>query len=462
MSGAAAAHAIWSDFCAVAPSPELAERLRAERRRVPFESSDIDAAPSPRLPGFNDGMIFPPSAFPPGTPEAVISGAALARTPLRGTVRVIVLLVDFDDRAMTQTTEHFDDLFFSTGVLPSGSVREYYREVSGGLVDLVGKVVGPLRLPQALDWYANGNFGIGRPAGRPRAQLMARDAAVAADGLIDFTEYDNDGNGLVDAFVVVHAGAGGEASGDPGDIWSHKWVLPAPFDADATQIFAYLTIPEDAKIGVCAHELGHLVFGFPDLYDADDSSEGIGNWCLMAGGSWGGGGDVPAHPSAWCKAGQGWAEVANVEEDGPLSLTDVKTSKVVHRLWRDGAFGPEYFLLENRQQTGYDASLPGGGLLIWHVDETREDNTDERRYKVALVQADGRNDLELSVNRGDEGDPYPGRSGNTRFDAGSIPSSDAHSGRRTHVALTGISPAGPIMTATVAVTERAAVLGAPS
>ena len=52
--------------------------------------------------------------------------------------------------------------------------------------------------------------------------------------------------------------------------------------ADSTQIFAYLTIPEDARIGVCAHELGHLLFGFPDLYDTDDTSEGIGNWCLMA------------------------------------------------------------------------------------------------------------------------------------------------------------------------------------
>ena len=71
---------------------------------------------------------------------------------------------------------------------------------------------------------------------------------------------------------------------------------------DATKIYGYLTIPEDAKIGVCAHELGHLLFGFPDLYDTDDTSEGIGNWCLMAGGSWNGGGDVPAHPSAWCKA----------------------------------------------------------------------------------------------------------------------------------------------------------------
>ena len=81
--------------------------------------------------------------------------------------------------------------------------------------------------------------------------------------------------------------------------------------ADGDQIYAYLTVPEDARIGVCAHELGHLLFGWPDLYDTDNTSDGIGNWCLMAGGSWNGGGDTPAHPSAWCKAQQEWVTVVD-------------------------------------------------------------------------------------------------------------------------------------------------------
>jgi immune inhibitor A len=452
--------AIWSDFCAVAPSPEAAERLRSERERV--RSGAASEAPlaarvgrgrRPRPLGFNDGVIIPPAEFPPGTPEAVIDRAGLRAAPLRGTVRVVVVLVDFADLAMTETTAHFNDLFFSTGVLPHGSVKEYYHEVTGGLVELVGETIGPLRLPQTLAWYANDNFGIARSGGTPRANIMARDAATAADPAIDFTPYDNDGNGFVDAFVVVHAGAGGEVTLNADDIWSHKWVLPSVYTADATKIFAYLTIPEDAKTGVCAHELGHLLFGFPDLYDIDDSSEGIGNWCLMAAGSWGGGGDIPVHPSAWCKVDQGWATVTNVTAAGPLSLPDVKTSGTVHRLWKDGASELEYFLVENRQQTGYDASLPGGGLLIWHVDEAQPDSHDENHYKVALVQADGKRDLELSHNRGDAGDPYPGTFGNTAFDAGSTPDSRSYSGKATGVAVTGISAAAATMTATAAVTD---------
>ena len=268
---------------------------------------------------------------------------------------------------------------------------------------------------------------------------------------MDFGPYDNDGNGYVDAFIVVHAGEGGEETGNSGDIWSHKWVLPEEFDADGTKIYAYLTIPENAKLGVAAHELGHLLFGFPDLYDTDYTSEGIGNWCLMAGGSWNGGGDTPAHPSAWCKAQQEWVGVENVTQDSTLTLADVKTSRTVHRLWTDGTVGQEYFLLENRQQAGFDAELPAAGLLVWHIDESQQSNEDENHYLVALMQADGSRDLENDVNRGDGGDPYPGYLDNRSFDATSSPASTGYSGQDSLVAVTDISDSGDTMTVTVSV-----------
>jgi len=361
---------------------------------------------------------------------------------------------------MTQPAGHFNDLFFSTGVLPNGSVKEYYKEVTGGLVYLIGEVVGPFRLPQTLAWYANNNFGIGRPTGQPRANIMARDAAAAADPSVNFSLYDNDGNGFIDAFIVVHAGGGGEQTGNPGDIWSHKWTLPAARPADGKQIFAYLTIPEDSRIGVCAHELGHLLFGFPDLYDTDDTSEGVGNWCLMGGGSWNGRGDIPAHPSAWCKVQQGWASTANVTAAGTISIPDVKTSRNVHRLWKDGAGGPEYFLLENRQRIGFDEKLPGDGLLIWHVDENQPGNTDETHYKVGLVQADGKRNLETNQNRGDAGDPYPGSTNNTAFMGSSTPNSNSYAGSPTSVSVTNISPSGATMTAIAGVSSKDPVLAA--
>ena len=269
---------------------------------------------------------------------------------------------------------------------------------------------------------------------------------------MNFAPYDNDGNGYVDAFIVVHAGAGGEVTGDADDIWSHKWNLPSVYNTDGTRIFGYLTIPEDARIGVCAHELGHLLFGFPDLYDTDNTSEGIGNWCLMGGGSWNGGGDIPAHPSAWCKANQGWVSVTNVTAGGSVTLPDVKTSRNVQRLWKDGGSGSEYFLIENRQRTGYDARLPGDGLLVWHVDENQPGNTDENHYKVGLLQADGKRDLELKRNRGDAGDAFPGSSSKTSVTSSTTPNTKSFTGQDTCVSLTAISPSAPTMTVTVSVT----------
>jgi immune inhibitor A len=412
----------------------------------------LSIARQPRQIGFDDGVIIPPSEFPVGTPFAAIRQAAADRAPLRGSVRVIVVLVDFSDAQMTQSTAHFNDLFFSSGVLPHGSVKEYYRDVTNNLIDLTGEVVGPFRMPQTLAWYANGNFGIGKPTGTTRARDMALHAFQAANPSVNFGPYDNDGNGYVDAFIVVHAKSGGEQSGNSGHIWSHKWVLPSEQTADATKVYAYLTIPEDAKIGVCAHELGHLLFGFPDLYDTDYTSEGIGNWCLMAGGSWNGAGDIPAHPSAWCKAAQGWASVTNVTTSGAVAIPDVKTSHNVLRLWKDGAGGSEYFLVENRQRTGYDANLPGDGLLVWHVDEAQTGNSDESHYKVALMQADNKRDMELDHNRGDAGDPYPGSANNVSFTSSSSPSSRSYSGADTCVSISGVSASGATMTATISVT----------
>ena len=453
-------HAVWSDFCAVAPSPELQEKLKAELARALADpastaSAALGAAREPRHFGFNDGVIIPPEQFPFGTASRAIRAAAAERAPLRGTLRVIVVLVGFSDRSFGSTAAHFRDLFFSTGVIATGSVKEYYREVTGGLVDIAGEVVGPFTLPQTLAWYANGNYGIGKPSGVARAPNMAQDAARAANPSVNFGLYDNDANGFVDAFIVVHAGAGGEVTGNSGDIWSHKWTLPSALAADGKQIYAYLTIPQDAKLGVCAHELGHLLFGFPDLYDTDNSSQGIGSWCLMAGGSWNGGGDTPAHPSAWCKVNQGWASVHNVTGGSSLSIPDVKTSRSVHRLWKNGGGGNEYFLLENRQRTGFDARLPGDGLLVWHIDEAQGGNTDENHYKVALVQADNKRDMELDRNRGDAGDPFPGSSGNAAFNGGSTPSSNNYANQSTCVSITQISASGPTMTARIAVSCKA-------
>ncbi len=442
------------ECCMVAPHPDLRDAIKRDlahlRGTATGHMANLLQVRDRTSPGLNDGLIYPGDLYPLGTPLRIARAAAADRAPLRGTVRVIVVLAQFSDKAMTQTKQHFQDLFFSTAVLPHGSVKEYYREVTNNLVDIIGEVVGPYQLPKKLTEYAHGASGTGST--EPNARTMARDAAVAANPDVNFASYDNDGDGYVDAFIVIHAGPGAEVTGSANDIWSHKWVLSGgAYNADGTQIYSYLTVPEDSKIGVCCHELGHLLFGFPDLYDTDYSGEGIGNWCLMSGGSWNGGGDIPAHASAWCKVNQGWVSVVNQTTNANVSINDVKASHQVYRLWKDGAAGSEYFLVENRQKTLYDQGLPGAGLLIWHVDETIASNSDENHPRVALIQADGHRDLEQGNNRGDVGDPYPGSANNVTFNATSTPNSKSYAGVNTCVAVTNIGASGPVITARLSV-----------
>ena len=229
-----------------------------------------------------------------------------------------------------------------------------------------------------------------------------------------------------------------------------------------------------STIGVFAHEFGHAL-GLPDLYDTDYTSEGVGNWSLMAGGSWnysgGNGGNRPAHLDPWCKWKLGWIQPSAISCSTSVSLPAVETSS-------SGFFGllngstpytasGEYFLVENRQQTGFDVGLPGPGLLIWHVDEGRTNNNSEcypggallcnstRHYKVSLVQADNLWDLEQKADRGDNGDPYPGSTSKVTFNAGSAPNSNifagaADGGAASGVSITSISASAATMTATLA------------
>jgi immune inhibitor A len=174
----------------------------------------------------------------------------------------------------------------------------------------------------------------------------------------------------------------------------------------------------------------------------------------MGGGSWNANGEIPAHPSAWCKANQGWVSVINRTGSGVVTIRDVKSDRKVYRLWQRGEAGHEYFLVENRGRTLYDRELPGSGLLVYHVDESVDGNEDENHPFIKLLEADGLKHLHEGANRGDAGDPYPGSSKNVILNAGSNPGSASYAGLDTSVTITDIkaSRAG--------ITARLGVVGA--
>lgn len=443
-------------ICAAPLHPDVLAALRAD----PKFGETVGIAQGPPPIGRGDGAILPASDFPVGTPRVEIVAAASARAhPLRGDVKVVVVLAEFRDRRMTKTQQQVGDLFFSTGVIPTGSVHEYYHEVSHGLVSITGTVVGPFVMPLTLAEYAAGD--VNTPPSFPNVQTLGRDAARAAMAQVNFSSFDNDGNGFVDALVVVHAGSGRERTANPNDLWSIKHHIEGgELIANQTSILSFLTVAEDSPMGIAAHELGHLLFGWPDLYDHNQLSNGAGSWCLMGYGSWNGQaagaqpGDVPAHPSAWCKMTQGWVTALAPQENGTLTVEAVQESKKIYRLWKDATTTPEYFLLENRQRDGFDRALPGDGLLVWHIDDSRENNDDVSHPRIALMQADGARQLEARVNLGDDNDPF--RQPAERFDDTSQPSSRSYSGLPTSVAVTTLSPSGPSIDVDVRVTEPSA------
>ncbi|MEO0290175.1 MAG: M6 family metalloprotease domain-containing protein [candidate division WOR-3 bacterium] len=361
------------------------------------------------------------------------------------TANVPVILVEFTDNLADSTVTHFEDMLFSVGTYSTGSLTDYYLENSYGNFFIKGWVSNWLMMPQTYSYYVDGQYGFGS---YPRnAQGLARDAVLAADPYVDFSQFDRNNDGYIDGLFIVHAGPGAEETGNPNDIWSHAWVIPGGVQVDGVIAYRYSMEPENGRMGVFGHEYGH-VLGLPDLYDTDYSSEGLGNWSMMAGGSWGNNGRTPVHFDVWCKYKLGFLSPTNVTSiiNNALFLP-VENSPIAYRLWTNGANSPQYFLVEYRKKIKFDSYLPGEGLLIFHIDENQPNNRNEwypghtsfGHYKVALEQADGNWDLEKNNNPGDPKDPFPGSTNKKSFDNYTIPDSKDYNFNTTYVSVTGIT-----------------------
>lgn len=437
----------------VPPSPQIMAELYARYVRVarPLGLSFRQylvvigyADPAESNVGMDDSALF--KATPEGPQLISVPGA-----PILGTVRVKVLLVDFSDQAGTLPASHYEQLLFSKGTFPTGSMRDFYLEASAGKVDVTGTVHGWLRMPQPYSFYTNNESGTEWGSYPRNAPRMAEDAVRAAQaaGVAFEPRLDLTGRGIVSALFIVHAGLGAEGL-DPSirgrHIWSHKWSVRNPIQVGPNlSVTVYLTVPNDARVGVCSHELGHLAFQWEDFYDpnyAEDGSEwdGSGDWDLMAGGSWNGSGARPAHPAALHKTQHRWVEVQDVRTStrltlDPFTATSGKVVKLVSSKYRQG----QYLLLENRRRSGFDSDLPGQGLLVWRVDESME-MTGPREPAMLLLQADGRHDLEQANdwNQGDAGDPFPGEASRTELNDQGDLSTTFPQGDRSGIVLRNI------------------------
>jgi len=368
---------------------------------------------------------------------------------------VIVILVDFDDNPMSAgvntTPAMFDSLLFSNRdsagpVNTTGSMTDYYLEVSYNQFYIKGDIYGPYRMPKTYAYY------VGNDDGLSNGRVLALDAVLAAEAAgADFSKYDVDENGECDGVIVIHAGRGAE-EGVYG-IHSHKSNFTTQV-FDGVSVSAYTMTPEESfnqisPIGVFCHEYGHFL-GLPDLYDVDytpSTSDGLGEWSLMASGNYLGNSTSPAHMDAWCKASVGFLSYTPVySNELNVEIPNSENNPIAYLL-SNGFTGSEYYVVENRQKLGFDQYLPGEGLMIYHVDlNAPANNTNYLRYYVGLEQADGKNDLALKENNtGDVGDPWPGSSGNRNFHDYSVPDAILNTGTPSRIGVWNVSNSADTM-----------------
>jgi M6 family metalloprotease-like protein len=305
--------------------------------------------------------------------------------PTTGNRKLICILIGYSDLSFTKTQTEFDNLFnqigYSTGGA-TGSVKDYYLENSYDQFNLTVDVAGPYTASNTMSYYG-ANDGSGWDL-RPRE--LVTEAVYAANADVDFSDYDNDSDGEVDGVYVIYAGYGEEAGASANAIWAHAWAI-STVTLDGVDISRYSCSAElrgnsgsnITNIGVICHEFGH-VLSAPDFYDTDYDDDGTwmdgtGEWDMMAGGSWNNNGATPAHHNMFTKYYYyGWVTPSTLSAAASVTMNNSAENAEAYLI--NTSTSNEYFLIENRQQVGFDASIPGSGLIIYHVDQDGVDAHD--------------------------------------------------------------------------------------
>lgn len=432
-------------------SPQLLQKIKNGNVKTPFVLQNIETLRKNKVdaPWVSDKL----KSLKMQSPLKFARSFGSEKTP-SGQWHALAILVQFSDKAFQTDPISFDNLLFSS---ERGTLKDYYSKVSYGNLDIVTvnlpSTLGWSTAPETYAYYCNGQNGLGDYP--QNSQKLVEDVVSIVDPQVDFSQYDNDGDGLIDALFIIHTGPGAELTGSNDDIWSHAWQI-YPKLVDGVYVFNYSVEPEywltpgDMTVGVYAHELGHAAFGLPDLYDYDGSSNGLGSWSLMASGSWNGYlGSSPSYPDAFCHIQMGYifpTIVTGERLNQPINYVEDNAEAFI--LWTNGVYTNEYFLVENRNKVGYDTTLASTGLNIYHVDENVWSGNDYEwypgytnygHYLVAMEQADGAYQLEKGISYGDAGDPFPGINSNYNFNANTAPNSKNYSSNNTFVSVNNIS-----------------------
>jgi len=335
-------------------------------------------------------------------------------THYEGQKKGIIILVNFKDKSFQSSNnnalyqkianqENFNEGDFK------GSMADYFKAQSRGKFELDFDVVGPVTISENASYYGS-NDSQGND--KYPSQMVCEAVTKAKDQVSNWKQYDWDNDGYVDQVYVVYAGQGEADGGAETTIWPHAYSLQDAYKyGDGTgsvtvgtnlKVDSYACGPEldgytgdVAGIGTMCHEFSHCL-GYPDFYDIDYSGgQGMCDWDLMDGGSYNGDGYQPAGYTSYERWFAGW-ETPITLEDEDVEITNMKSLQnggESYIIYNKGN-REEYFLLENRQKEGWDASLAGAGLVILHVDhnesvwESNQPNDDPSHQRMTWIPAD--------------------------------------------------------------------------
>ncbi|MDB5102477.1 MAG: hypothetical protein JWP91_166 [Fibrobacteres bacterium] len=381
------------------------------------------------------GLVLPPG--PKRSLRSLFSrpSAGNVNGGYTGSILGLTLLIDFPDVPANHSAALVDTLMNGAGYSRPGvenTVYEYYAEVSGGKLQYKN-VVMPYwyRAPHPRAHYED----------LPAMHDLIREVLAYLDARgMDFSRFTVDADGQIRALNVLYAGG---FDGVNGALWPHTGVLEnGDFHADGVffsrhQITGLMV--DYPYVGTICHENGHMLMGWPDLYDPDGGGVGVGPYSIMGFDNWA----APQRPDAALRYWAGWDEVVDITAaPSGVRFTLGANQNRIYR-FRHPTRPEEYFLVDARPTRSRHWPQDHGGLAIWHVDRDvwnndREAMTEENHYKVSLEQSNGLFNLEAG--HGEDNQDFFFHAGTrTVFHDGTLPNSRWWSGDESHLHLTGIT-----------------------
>lgn len=375
--------------------------------------------------------------------------------PTTGEMRSLVILVNFADVKMSSETpqQDFQRMMTEEGYADlggTGSARDYYIENSMGQFIPQFDVVGPVELPNGYAYYGANKAG----GDDIHATDMIIEACRMLDDDVDFSLYDYNNDGYIDNVFVFYAGYGEATTNDANTIWPHSYDITSyqsvPVMLDGKRLDHYACTNElDASgrmdgIGTFVHEFGH-VLGLPDLYSTQYTNAFTpGTWSVMDEGEYNNNSRTPPYFTVYERYALGWLTPVELGDAASVAMQSIDTNEAYIITTPDSN---EYFLIENRQQTGWDTYIPGHGMLVWHIDYdeyiwrmNRVNNKADHQY-VDIMEADG-----ILSTGTRKGDPFPGTGNVTELTAETTPALRMWNGTSVNVPLTNITESDGIIT----------------